>query len=35
VFNYLPEMSMLLVIETPEAHALAEGKLKENKLWVP
>jgi hypothetical protein len=35
VFRYLPEKSVLLVIETPEAHQLAEQKLKENKLWIP
>jgi hypothetical protein len=29
VFEYLPEKSMLLVIETPEAHSAAETKLKE------
>ena len=33
VFSYLPESSVLLVIETPEAHKLAEQNLKEAGLW--
>lgn len=33
VFEYQPEKSILLVIETPEAHATAETKLKELGLF--
>jgi|ERR1019366_988138 hypothetical protein len=33
VFKYLPEKSILLVIETPEAHSTAETKLKEAGLF--
>lgn len=33
VFSYLPESSVLVVIETPEAQKLAEKNLKEAGLW--
>jgi rhodanese-related sulfurtransferase len=33
VFKYLPDKSILLVIETPEAHSTAEAKLKEQGLF--
>lgn len=33
VFKYLPEKSILLVIETPEGHSTAETKLKEQGLF--
>lgn len=33
VFSYLPEISVLVVIETPEAHKLAEKNLKESGFW--
>ena len=33
VFSYLPESSVLVVIETPEAHKIAEKNLKEARFW--
>ena len=33
VFSYLPEISVLVVIETPEAQKLAEKNLKEAGFW--
>ncbi|MBP9900155.1 MAG: hypothetical protein V9H26_18910 [Verrucomicrobiota bacterium] len=33
VFKYLPEKSVLLVIESPEAHETAMKNLKENGFW--
>jgi hypothetical protein len=33
VFSYLPESSVLVVIETPEAHKIAEKNLKEAGFW--
>ena len=33
IFKYLPESSVLLVVETPEAHKMAEKNLKEAGLW--
>ncbi len=33
VFKYLPEPSILLLIETPEAHAAAKKNLKEQGFW--
>ena len=33
VFKYLPASSVLLAIETPEAHAAAEKNLKEQGFW--
>jgi len=33
VFKYLPEPSILLLIETPEAHATAEKNLKKQGFW--
>jgi len=33
VFKYLPDKSVLLVIETPEAHATAMKNLKEKSFW--
>jgi hypothetical protein len=33
VFSYLPESSVLLVIETPEAQKLAEKNLKQAGIW--
>jgi hypothetical protein len=33
VFSYLPESSVLVVIETPEAHKMAEKNLKEAGFW--
>ena len=33
VFRYLPEKSILLVIETPEAHKASETNLKQAGFW--
>jgi hypothetical protein len=33
IFKYLPESSVLLVVETPEAHKVAKKNLKEAGIW--